>query len=102
MERVRTMPEQEADDLKERLFCFLDASRPCDSECMAYLTARPEGMDYKGQPWSQCILLVNAHRGGKHLTVLASMGADIMKHLKIKAADATREANNPSAIPKGG
>jgi hypothetical protein len=36
------------------------------------------------------MLLVNAHRAGKHLTILASQGADLLKHLKIKSADQVR------------
>lgn len=84
------------------LMCFMDQNRVCGPDCVAYLTARPEGKDYEQQPWACCTLLVNAHRGGKHLTVLAQIGADVMKHMRIKSADAVREANNPVAKPKGG
>ena len=87
---------------EDMLFCFLDKDRPCTPACVAFLTTRPEGNDYKEQGWSACSLLVNAHRGGKHLTVLAQLGADYMKHNRIKSADAVREANNPVAPVRGG
>ncbi len=79
------------------LFCFLSENRPCNSDCVAYLTMRPQGDDYAEQGWSQCAVLVNTHRAGKHLTVLASLGSDMMKHFRIAKADATRNANNPTA-----
>lgn len=53
------------------LFCFLDQGRPCGPECMAYLTHPPSGPDFQGQQFANCLLLVNAHRTGKHLVVLA-------------------------------
>lgn len=76
------------------LFCFSDATRPCNSSCVAYLLVQPEGDDYKEQPWAQCLLLVNAHRSGKHLTVLASVASSACKSLHIKIADDTRKANS--------
>ena len=89
VERPDTRDVQEED-----LFCYRDAARVCDSTCMAYLVAAPEGQDYEGQSWSRCHLLVNEHRQGKHLVVLASFASDFMKHARIKAADATRAANS--------
>ncbi len=86
----------------DTLFCYKDASRPCASDCVAYLVSRPDGKDYENQAWSQCALLVNAHRTGKHLTILAQQGADLLKHLRIKSADAVREANNPTFNPTTG
>ena len=76
------------------MFCYRDAARPCDSTCMAFLIEMPDGQDYMGQEWARCLVLVNEHRQGKHLTVLASEAVLLRKHLKIKADDATRIANS--------
>lgn len=100
-EQYEEPPEQQLLTGNE-LFCFLDATRLCNMDCVAYLPARPEGKDYEGAAFSCCSLLVSAHRGGKHLTVLAQLGADFLKHNRIKMADAQREANSPVAPVKGG
>ena len=86
----------------DQVFCFKDSARPCDSDCVAYLTTRPEGADYESQTFSQCLLLVNSHRTGKHLTVLASQGSALLKHLRVKTADSVRAAGNPISSPKVG
>lgn len=86
-------PEEHAPSGTE-LFCFLDSSRPCTSECMAFLPSRPEGQDYEGQQWSACMLLVNVHRLGKHHIALASQGQSLLKHLRVKNADEKRENQN--------
>lgn len=72
------------------LFCFLDQARPCTGECMAFLPSQPEGADYEGQQWSKCMLLVNIHKGGKHLVALAQQGGDLLKHLRVTSADRKR------------
>ena len=74
----------------DEVFCFLDSGRPCTAECMAFLPARPEGADYEGQTWSACMLLVNAHKMGKHAVALASQGQSLLKHLKVVQADERR------------
>lgn len=86
-------PEEHAPE-EGRLYCFLDSSRPCTSECVAFLPARPEGADYEGQQWTTCMLLVNLHKLGKHHVALASQGQSLLKHLRVKDADARRE-NQP-------
>lgn len=53
--------------------CFLDQARICGSDCMAYLPQPPDNIDFKGEQWARCHLLVNAHRAGKHLTIIASV-----------------------------
>jgi hypothetical protein len=77
------------------LFCFIDSARPCEADCMAYLGVRPEGKDYEGQQWAKCLLLVNAHKTGKHAVSLASQADSLLKHLRVKSADARREAQLP-------
>lgn len=59
--------------LKEEsgLFCFLSPDRACGPDCMAY-DSPPLHKDFVGKQWAHCTLLVNMHRVGKHLTVLAN------------------------------
>ena len=71
------------------LYCFIAAHRECGPACMAYSPA-PEGPDYKDQQWATCMLLVNAHRLGKHLVVLASTVDTVRKQLNLAAADSAR------------
>lgn len=53
--------------------CFINNTRVCGPDCMAFLPQAPSGDDYKGEQWAHCHLLVNAHRSGKHLTILANV-----------------------------
>ena len=80
------------------LYCFLDSKRPCSSECMAHLAQAPEGPDYATeQQWPHCMLLVNAHRTGKHLVVLAATATDALKTVRTMAADQKRAS--PAPVP---
>lgn len=95
---MNTVPEHHP-DMKEEgsgLTCFMDKDRACGPDCMSFLSVmdRPEGDDYKGKQWASCHLLVNAHRGGKHLVILASAGADIAK----KAKDQQRMNQTPPPV----
>jgi hypothetical protein len=60
---------------------------------MAYITP-PAGPDYVGQQWAHCILLVNTHRVGKHLVILADAVGQQVKKSVTALADAAR-ANQP-------
>lgn len=76
------------------LICFLDNKRPCGADCMAWVQP-PDGADYKDQQFSNCMVLVNLHRVGKHAVVLAAQGADLLKKLKITEADRARGDQPP-------
>jgi hypothetical protein len=65
-------PEMEEDKRESGLYCFINADRRCGADCMAFLNPPPQDQDYQGQQWACCMLLVNAHRVGKHLVILAS------------------------------
>jgi len=54
------------------LSCFISQDRVCGPDCMAFLPQVPEGKDFLGEQWAHCMLLVNAHRTGKHLVIIAS------------------------------
>lgn len=58
--------------------CFISQDRVCSADCMAYLQKPPAGVDYIGEQWARCHLLVNMHRGGKHLVVLADVGTKLV------------------------
>lgn len=60
------------------LFCFKDQQRACTSECMAYVNP-PPGEDYKDQQWAHCLELVNLHRLGKHVALLAASSGELLK-----------------------
>ena len=83
----------------DRLFCFLDHERICGADCMSFV-GPPDGPDFKDQAWSRCLLLIAAHRAGKHLTVLAAQGSELLKHLKISAADIARKNQPPPPTVK--
>lgn len=87
-------------DLADGLLCFMNSERPCGPDCMAYELA-PPGPDYQDKQWANCLLLVNAHRAGKHLVVLASVAADQVRQTKNAAADAARNNQPPPPNPKG-
>jgi len=41
----------------------------------------PQHKDFVGKQWASCMLLVNAHRTGKHLTIVANQ-LDTMVKMK--------------------
>ena len=59
-------PSMKDEDLRTGLICFLNIERPCGADCMSWDEC-PDGPDYKDKQWAHCLLLVNAHRTGKHL-----------------------------------
>lgn len=73
-------PNLKPDDKESGLICFKDKDRECGASCMAY-TDVPEGPDYVGKQWANCMLLVNSHRTGKHLTIIANIGDKLLKKM---------------------
>jgi hypothetical protein len=82
------------DDDPGGLICFLNIDRPCEPSCMAWVKP-PDGPDYQDQQWANCYLLVNAHRGGKHLVVLAANTGALVKKTMDEAADRARVQQPP-------
>ena len=74
---------------QDELYCYRDGSRVCNASCMAYISP-PEGSDYKDANWACCLLLVAAHKTGKHLTVLAQESVARSRQAKNEAADRAR------------
>jgi hypothetical protein len=66
---------------------------------MAYAEP-PEGPDYQGRQSSNCIILVNAHRGGKHIAILAQVGGELVKKAKNEVADRARLSQTPPPVVK--
>jgi hypothetical protein len=86
------------------LYCWSDTGRACGPDCMAFLTAAPEGPDYvmpDGSPrqWAQCLLLVNAHRVGKHLVHITSSIDVAVRTMRNEAADRRRGEVPAPAVP---
>ena len=79
-------------------YCFINDSRPCSSECMAFMVVPPPGPDYDGEQWAKCSLIVNLHKMGKHAVALAGQGDLLLKHLRVAKADAAR--GGPPAPPQ--
>jgi len=88
------------DHEKNGLCCFLDGARQCGPDCMAFTTLRPEGQDYVGHQWANCLLLVSAHRGAKHLTILAQVTDGLLRKTRVQAADEARVAQAPPPPPR--
>lgn len=85
------------------LICFMDNKRPCGADCMAYLPSPPQSdPELKDQQLAHCLLLLNVHRTGKHLVVLAAQGIELLKHIKNKSADAARSNQPAPPSPTGG
>jgi len=81
---------------QEALRCFLKAERVCGPDCMAYSTYVANHQDYQNQPWPHCIVLINLHRTGKHLTVLASH----VEKLLGKRDPLEAQRNVPPPVPR--
>lgn len=80
------------------LNCFQDRARVCGPDCMAFITPPPTE-DYRGQQWAQCLLLVNSHRTGKHLVVLAdSVGRHLQKTSQALADQARAHQPTPPVV----
>lgn len=96
---------QHADELdasgieRNGLFCFKDASRPCGADCMAF-SDPPEGPDFQGKQWANCMVLVNDHRSAKHLVILASVGGQLAQKAKTEQADRIRNSQQPPPVVK--
>ena len=71
------------------LFCFKDQQRACTAECMAYVNP-PGGEDYKDQQWAHCLELVNLHRVGKHISLIAVYACDMLKIQRTPAPPVPR------------
>jgi hypothetical protein len=98
-------PDKIDDDPRNGLVCFMQMDRPCGPDCMAFSSSPPEGRDYFNQQWAHCSLLVNAHRVGKHVSILAVMLGEVKKPadvllraLKKEAQDRVRTAQTPPPV----
>jgi hypothetical protein len=70
------------------LYCFIDATRPCDAACMAYQTYVPgDKMPELGSQQQQCLLLCATHRLSKHVTVIAKILNDERSKKSMPGAD---------------
>ena len=64
------------------LRCFITPERACGPDCMAFVTQVPMHVDYRGQAWPHCLILLNLHRTGKHLVILAEGMTKVIDRFK--------------------
>jgi len=89
-------PDMKDNDAANGLVCFLSHDRPCGADCMAFTMEKLDGQEYLGQ-WANCRVLVGLHKGAKHLTILAQVGGQLVKH----QADTTRRSQSAPPMPRG-
>lgn len=85
-------PNMRDDTNKEGMHCFLNSERVCGADCMAFVAPieKPDHSDFIGKEWAQCHLLINAHRVGKHVAILAVTADSLLKKVKTYFADKER------------
>ena len=81
------------------LCCFKDKERMCTAECMAYVNP-PAAEEFKDQQWAHCLELINLHRIGKHVTLLAIGQQEILKIKRNEATDRARTNQPAPPVPK--
>ena len=76
-------PEEAEKSEPTGILCFKDGNRECGPDCIEFLTTAPQGdPEYVAAPmWMRCHLLVNEHRKGKHLVIIASQLGKILAAL---------------------
>lgn len=89
-------PPEELDDDPEKngLTCFLNETRVCGPDCMAYTTFQSES-PYLNAQQKHCVAVVGIERLGRYAGGLLSL-------LKKSEADAKRAARTTPPDPKGG
>ena len=80
---------------ESRSACFINQERICGPDCMAYLTAAPEGKAYMGENWAHCMILINLDRTGRHLTILANTNSSLFSLKRNEVADGQRLNQQP-------
>lgn len=88
------------DPKKNGLICFLDKERQCGPDCMSFIS-RTEASIHLDPQQTNCLLLVAAERGSRHLVVLAKLANDAIGMTKKKVQDEKREAqaSPPNPVP---
>lgn len=92
-------PDQRHED-GTGLFCFINQNMPCSPTCMAYTVVQPVGEEYREQQWARCMLLVNMHRVGKHMVILANLVDTATRAVKGSLADSARKNQPPPPTVK--
>lgn len=92
------------DPEKNGLVCFLEQTRPCGADCMAFtpFVNEPKTTELSEQSRG-CILLVNLERLGIHSVIGMSMLSKSLSDKKKALADITRaQQAQPPPDPIGG
>lgn len=95
-------PDLKADDKASGLMCFLDDTRECGADCMAYL---PEPADPTvtslGPQQKNCILIVSVERLGRYSAGVVSILRKGQERTEKDAADEKRTNFGPVLSPLG-
>jgi len=94
-------PEIKADNVQNGLMCFLDASRECGAECMAFITEPVEAPNILGPQQRNCILIVSAERVGRYMSGLVQLVKKGQEKTDKEAADRKRTQVAPPPDPRG-
>ena len=96
-------PDELNDDPKNGLYCFMDNTRQCGADCMAYTAYTPEPKTTElGMEGRNCSVLVNIERLGIHSVIGVGVLAKGAKAKKIAEADRARAAQQQPPSPTGG
>lgn len=94
-------PEIKTDDVRNGLMCFLDASRECGADCMAFVTEQVEAPNILGPQQKNCILIVSSERVGRYMSGLVQLVKKGQERSDKEAADRKRTQVTPPPDPRG-
>ena len=83
--------EEEVRPVTTGLYCFIDSTRACGAECVAFVThPRASRSTELNEQAAHCSLLLGVERMGRNLTVLAQVVSEGAKKRKLSDADRKR------------
>lgn len=82
------------------LFCFLDSSRECGADCMAYTTEASENKAMSTQQ-RNCLVLVSVDRLGRFMGNMATSAHKMQTRAATDAADRARQSQPTPPNPRG-
>ena len=94
-------PELKTYDIKNGLMCFLDATRECGADCMAFVTEPVEAPTVLGPQQRNCILVISAERVGRYMSGLVQLVRKGQEASNKEAADRKRTQVAPPPDPRG-
>jgi hypothetical protein len=99
-------PADEEDEIVEGatshngLMCFLDSSRDCGADCMAYTAEASENKAMSTQQ-RNCLVLVSIDRLGRFMGNMATSAHKMQTRAATEAADRVRQSQSAPPNPLG-